>query len=150
MKKEIIFRGRDENGKWVYGNLYNTSNNESYIMPSSTLYTTKSDGDEMKCLYVAHRIKDTDTIGQYIGIKDKYENKIFEGDYIKDVNTPNHGLYLVSEMNKEQQLYYIDTRDGWASKAVINFSNLDLESIEIVGGIYDKPILEVKIIKTEL
>jgi len=31
-KKEIIFRGRDENGKWVYGNLYNTSNNEIYII----------------------------------------------------------------------------------------------------------------------
>ena len=150
MKKEILFKGKDENGKLVYGNLYKTDNNECYILPSSTLYITKSDGDEMKCLYVAHRIKDTDTIGQYIGIKDKYENNIFEGDYIKDVNTPNHGLYLVSEMNKEQQLYYIDTRDGWASKAVINFSNLDLESIEIVGSIHDKPILEVKIIKTEL
>ena len=82
MKKKIIFRGKDENGKWVYGNLYNTSNNESYIMPSSTLYITKSDGDEMKCLYVAHRIKDKNTIGQYIGVKDSCEDHIFEGDIL--------------------------------------------------------------------
>ena len=82
MKKEILFRGKDENGKWVYGNLYNTSYNESYIMPSSTLYITKSDGDEMRSLYAAYRIENTDTIGQYIGVKDSCEDSIFEDDIL--------------------------------------------------------------------
>lgn len=94
--KEILFRGKGENGKWVYGNLYNTNTGESYIMPNSTLYITQSEHTEMRGISVAHRIKDTDTIGQYIGIKDKNGNKIFEGDILTvesidiDCNTVNY------------------------------------------------------------
>ena len=139
--REILFRGKTENDKWVYGNLYNTSDDKSYIIPKQTLYVTNQDEVEMRSVFDAYVIYRQDTVGQYREMIDKNGTKIFSGDCIIDINTAKHGMYLVTDVNEEQQLYYIDTRDGWVSKTVINFSHLDLKSIEVVGNIHDNKAL---------
>lgn len=145
--REILFRGkRKDNNEWAYGCLYETSViyhkiPKFYILPKTILYRIWADGDLLHSVYSAYIIKDKDTIGQYIGVMDKNNTKIFEGDIIKDINTPIHGLYIVADMDKEQQLYYKDTRYGWVSKSIINFSNLDSRTIEVIGNIYDNPDL---------
>lgn len=135
--KEILFRGKDENGKWVYGNLYNTNTGESYIMPNSTLYITQSEHTEMRGISVAHRIKDTNTISQYIGIDDKNGTKIFEGDTLViesthlDTNTLNHFggevLYL-----PDRAIYAVDIEYDYLSFDIMKGASAYSYDYEVV------------------
>jgi len=104
-------------------------------MPSSTLYTTKSDGDEMKCLYVAHRIKDTDTIGQYIGIKDKYENKIFEGDICEHSDKENYPRQLTVEWIDEFACFTFVDKDDFNKKYY--FTKENMNNIKVIGHAFE-------------
>lgn len=75
--RKIKFRGRTVNGKWLYGNLQVPSvNGVPYFM---------WDEDKFQCSV------DEDTIGQYIGLKDKNGKEIYEGDVLHIKEHENDG-----------------------------------------------------------
>lgn len=69
MNREILFRGRRiDNREWVYGVFWPNT-----LLSDLTISRIIDRGG------TAHKV-DPSTIGQYIGLTDKYGERIFEGD----------------------------------------------------------------------
>lgn len=129
--KLINSKSKEENGKWVYGDLQQDKDlGKAYI--SGFDYPIGDSGPERKdFLYEV----DTETVGQFIGRFDKHGRKIYEGDSIKGktlpYNRPHEGVVVYSELI-----------GGFVSKAQYGcelFINLNLGEIEITGNIHDNP-----------
>ena len=77
MEREILFRGkRTDNGEWIDGALICLDDGETRIATSCLT------GDDPNLLLVCAYEVDPKTVGQFIGLLDKDNNKIFEDDIL--------------------------------------------------------------------
>ncbi|EGL8231428.1 hypothetical protein IRK55_001617 [Listeria monocytogenes] len=135
--REIEFRGKalisieelDEIGikhknGYVYGDLVDNSHIVTGILESN---------DEYICIETWCGI-DSETIGQYTGLKDKSDNKIFEGDIGWDEHNECYGVVKF----EEGKFLYV-----WENIAEDLQEVAD--SIEICGNIHENPeLMEVE------
>ena len=125
--RKILFRGKTEKfGNWIEGNLIVGRDLESgqliyLIAPLSAYYT------EVKKVI-------PETIGQYTGLTDKNETKIFEGDIVKGKD----------HLEKDLEVYgYIDHKNGSfviVGDFMTHYRWLDYD-VEVIGNIHDNPKL---------
>lgn len=129
--REILFRGkRTDNGEWVEGYYY-----------KAKYYRT----DDELCDYItvphpkeynqpsSHYIVNPETVGQYIGLKDRNGTNIFEGDIVKRVWFGKMSIY---------QIVYDNDLTSFIGRAGVRFTTFDYGSteFEVVGNIYDNKL----------
>lgn len=130
--REILFRGkRIDNGKWVEGYLYRLSEK---LNPFILLKSEKGASYEVE----------TKTVGQYTGMKDKNDNKIFEGDILK-IKSYVYDYEYITQVYYSYHTLCVDIYDQNYSSTTIGFAddiwNGDFCEIEVIGNIYDNPKL---------
>lgn len=130
----VEFRGKTEEGKWVYGYLYilgkGSEYEEMYILGS--LDYREDICDVWKC---AEKVI-PETVGQFTGLRDRNGVKIFGADVL---NSPRWVVTYCGNLNEGLGMHagwYVQ-RDGFES-----WSELENEEWNVVlGNIYDNPEL---------
>ena len=130
--REILFRGKMENGLWRIGYL----SFEDKITIKRKCYDYK--GDYATTSIEEYKI-DKNTIGQFTGLTDKNGKKIFEGDIVQGtiVSAWNKALIRCEVVyNKDGFISVERTRNqDWVHK--VKFA----KDIEVIGNIHDNPEL---------
>lgn len=123
MQREILFRGKNKSGEWVFGDL---------IQYPDSVWIRDSK-DESAKLYIE---VEPSTVGQYVGLVDKNNVKIFEGDKVRC-------LVNDKEIGQRDVVEFKSSAFGLRHRNISAFDWLncviaDVErDFEVVGSIHD-------------
>lgn len=143
--RDIEFRAkRVDNGEWVYGNFVEKVNSlDGNRLPCIQIFTHKADStDRWTEVFESELVEvDPKTVGQYTGLKDKNDKKIFEGDLLKRDNEiavvewHKMGGYIMAVWSKKRR-EQVDF-DGDKKECTYFIGDKD----EIIGNIHEHPEL---------
>lgn len=150
MEREIKFRGRDIDGTWHYGHLFQgrTDNGIDY----SVILTQKRDRtddrlpEDMPFAFYKDEIFVVvpNTVGQYTGLKDKNKEDVYEGDILRSVRFEDIILFVAyDEEEASFMAVQINKNRGTdlESRCHITQKWLDEYPKVVIGNIYDNPKL---------
>ena len=136
--REILFRGKMDNGEWMYG---------SFCMDALEQFNGLCGVDGFIRLYDKAKGKmqtyevDRETVGQYTGKTDKNKKRVFDGDIIRMFDAKPPFDVGVVQWDDHDQCYVV--RSTWSEKChLTDFGNLGRpEYFEVIGNIHDNPEL---------
>ena len=142
--RKILFRGkRIYDGKWIYGNLVVDKSMEPHIVPNDFFF---EDGH--------HLVYDDETdnpvfifkdsVGQYTGLTDENETRIFEGDVIKVKWGDGYQYrYVCYENGLFKARTKADSHRVFFTDPICSFAGFDGPELqcEVVGNVFDNPDL---------
>ena len=135
--REILFRGKlSHNNEWVVGNLVFSQEGNPYIIPSDVI---EQDGHRLGIFDDNAYWVNENTIGQYVGMKDRNGKMIYEGDIleipIKDSDGKIEYKLGAVEYSTRSQEYII--RLVCSFNSILNSAGFYEFGLEVVGNIYD-------------
>ncbi len=132
MNREILFRGkRIDNGAWVEGYVI--------VYPSGKTEVHKKCTQPPDILLVCET--DPETVCQYTGLTDKNGRKIFEGDIAKVQHTDGEEDYVeMAEVSWDDKNACFSPWD-WQYQCDGCDLYCEIQSIEVIGNIFDNPEL---------
>lgn len=131
--REIKFRGRTPDGKWVYGDLIHSG--------TDTIGILESDAPCLEC------ITDVipESVGQFTGLHDRNNKEIYEGDVVKWILTiPVVGVNGGYEEYDFEEIGEIKWDAGalyLGDYCAVGFAYESEDYAEIIGNIHDNPEL---------
>jgi uncharacterized phage protein (TIGR01671 family) len=134
--REILYRGkRKDSGEWVYG-YYVISDNKSYMFTGKTGLSQVTPAHRLMYMDFERHDVNPETVGQYTGLTDKNDVKIFEGDIVKGQGN----IYIIkyTKILCAFEMYKLN------KKLRLNASHLIVSLV--MGNIHDNPELLEKIL----
>lgn len=127
--REILFRGKTSEGRWVEGGFAKAGIDEYYIFLKPNFIPIKTIDTKFFIKVLP------ETVGQYTGLKDKNGKKIFEGDRVRQIRVDNcfGGKDLVSNVVIDSLEYY--NLSDWSSGGPDG--NYPIKEMEVIGNIHE-------------
>ena len=145
--REILFRGKTDTGRWVYGDLMQTQilfrcktdkgrwmRGDLLRKPQHDVYSIVEQKEDMEYYLV-----DKNTIGQYTGLTDKNGTGIFEGDILKIVDDEGNTDFSDGGVGNVEFAYGLWYVSGKPQNGLWDL--LQAYYCEVLGNIYDNPEL---------
>lgn len=118
--RDIEFRGkRKDTGEWIYGYVGKYKEGEWYVeieLSGNRLPVYKK------------------TVGQYIGLKDINNKKIYKDDIVKAVSKDNIYKQGVIEYNSESAAFVLKNEKGLWQRFGVTVFNFDME---VINNLHD-------------
>lgn len=146
--KEVLFRGRTEDGKWAYGSLICADEyccileSEDNVHPMDYPYLDGELGTfDGKATPIV-----PGTVGQYIGLCDISNNKIFEGDILENESLSGKTEYFLIGYDGASFTYCTpkELRLGIATSIDDNEYGIITGYYKVIGNIHDDPEIFVE------
>lgn len=117
--REILFRGKNKlSGGWC----------EGYLVKTGDHFRISTQND-----LISFGV-DPKTVGQYTGLKDRNDKKIFEGDFVRGKDNLEKVLEVCGYISHENGSFVI------VGEFMTHYRWLDYD-VELIGNIYDNPEL---------
>lgn len=139
-----MFTGELKQGKWCYGGIF-----APHTDPKGFAVIYGSEGGDVEPVTGASLEKFPvyrDTVGEYTGVTDKNDKRIFEDDIAR---VKFEGKYYLGQIQRDPlgSFIFVARSFGWvplymlADDSLRQLSGRKLTAIEVIGNIYDNPEL---------
>lgn len=130
-----IWRGKikdemhaEHNGKWLEGDLLCAV----YLDGTRDYSITSRESNVVECYLV-----DTSTLGEYVGLNDKSDTKIFEGDKVR-LPIEDDEIIGIIKWDDYMARFIADVDDGFF---IYPLSKRHAEKLEVIGNIHDPELI---------
>ena len=145
--REILFRGKTDNGEWVegfYGQFHNRPTlNEPNKHQIFVLFTKKEEkqnkGHFLSAIGGIWHTCDPETVGQYTGLTDKNGKKIFEGDILRTGTRMGYMLFEEGCFRFRWKNFDKYRPDFFKTCIITEYGSF--RELEVIGNIHDNPEL---------
>lgn len=133
MVKNILFRGKMPEGKWVYGYYCCLQRNDAHGQTiDGGLSHLIIDQEGLKISVIP------ETVGQYTGFTDQKQYSIFEDDIVEKVENPtaDYPVGIRDEVSSSLRFWLSNEDFGWEGEGL-----QDPKNFVVIGNIHDNPEL---------
>lgn len=142
--REIVFRGKDAQGRWLYGAVVNCCDESCYLVEGIIAFEDVGEACNLYNMPVAEPVL-RETVGEFTGLCDAGGEDIFEGDIVQGRSEYfGHDNFCRGVVFWSEGRFVISFGDSVeACEKLEDTEELREwhEDVEVIGNIFDEPEL---------